>query len=231
MGQLRRRGLEAYRQLGFEPTAGERGAAAAAAAATPSASASASAGEAANRSLAAAEAAGGGVAVPPLLQLARKRAGPAGRLMLTFVTTTYDALCGNFVLHLRRLRLSNYLLVTFDASQQERLQRRGEESYLHELKQLKSGGSDDFASKDFFLINSARYSVLVSLLRGDDDGGLDVFALDLDAALLGRLQPTHMHMYVCMCMCMQHGACTRVCATICACTCTCTCTVHVHALA
>ena len=38
-----------------------------------------------------------------------------------FVTTTYDALCGNFVLHLRRLRLTNYLLVTFDASQQERL--------------------------------------------------------------------------------------------------------------
>ena len=46
-----------------------------------------------------------------------------------FVTTTYDALCGNFVLHLRRLRLTNYLLVTFDASQQERLLSRGEEYY------------------------------------------------------------------------------------------------------
>ena len=53
--------------------------------------------------------------------LTGKRSGPEGRLMLTFVTTTYDALCGNFVLHLRRIRLTNYLLVTFDASQQEPL--------------------------------------------------------------------------------------------------------------
>ena len=191
MGQLRQRGPEAFRQLGFEPAADETGATAAAAAAKAKAVAAA-AGEAVNRSLATGEVVGAGPAVPPLLRLARKRAGPTGRLMLTFVTTTYDALCGNFVLHLRRLRLSNYLLVTFDASQQERLLRRGEESYLHELKQLKSGGSDDFASKDFFLINSARYSVLVSLLRGDDDGGLDVFALDLDAALLRGSNPEYL---------------------------------------
>ena len=49
---------------------------------------------------------------------------------------------------MREVVRDNFLLTT----EQERLLSRGEESYLHELKQLKSGGSDDFASKDLFLI-------------------------------------------------------------------------------
>ena len=49
---------------------------------------------------------------------------------------------------MREVVRDNCLLTT----EQERLLSRGEESYLHELKQLKSGGSDDFASKEFFRI-------------------------------------------------------------------------------
>ena len=104
--------------------------------------------------------------------------------MLTFVTSTYDTLAINFVMHLRRLRLDHYLPAAFDADQQARLVARGEESYLHELHQLKSG-SDVFASKDFFLINSARYDVLVALLRG----GVHIFAVDLDALLRDLRSP------------------------------------------
>ena len=132
MRQLRKGGAGALAQLGLEPTEGEKGAAAAAAAAAGAEAAAVAAGGGGGG--------GDGPVASRLLQLARKRSGPEGRLMLTFVTTTYDALCGNFVLHLRRIRLTNYLLVTFDASQQERLRLRGEESYLHELKQLKVRG-------------------------------------------------------------------------------------------
>ena len=89
-------------------------------------------------------------------------------------------LCDNFVRHLAALDLRAYLLVTFDRAQHDRLERRGEPVYLRLLPQLKSGGSDQFASRDFFLINSARYAVLIALLRG----GVHVLNMDLDAALL-----------------------------------------------
>ena len=91
-----------------------------------------------------------------------------GRLVVTFVTAAYDVLCDNFVRHLAALDLRAYLLVTFDRAQHDRLERRGEPVYLRLLPQLKSGGSDQFASRDFFLINSARYAVLIALLRGGD---------------------------------------------------------------
>ncbi len=115
-----------------------------------------------------------------LLSMAHGVSDSHGQLILTFATAVYDPLCKNFVAHLRRLHLKNYLLITFNASYHRTLTGRGEEPYLHVLKALSSEGSDVFASKDFFMINAARYTVLVRLLRG----GLNVFAMDLDVVLL-----------------------------------------------
>ena len=194
MGLLRRQGAAAFRQLGLAPPADLANSTTTPTTATttlttaatmatlplPASSAAAAAVTDGRDGTNASTTDDEGEATAPLLRLARKRADSRGHLMLTFVTSTYDTLAINFVMHLRRLRLDHYLLVTFDADQQARLVARGEESYLHELHQLKSGGSDVFASKDFFLINSARYDVLVALLRG----GVHIFAVDLDAALL-----------------------------------------------
>ena len=115
-----------------------------------------------------------------LLSLARSLADEHGRIILTFATALYDPLCRNFVGHLRRLDVRNYLLATFTAAYHRTLVARGERAYLHELPGLTSDGSDVFASRDFFLINSARYTVLTMLLRA----GLHVFSVDLDVVLL-----------------------------------------------
>jgi len=115
-----------------------------------------------------------------LLSLARRVADEQGRLLLTFATAVYDALCVNFVAHTRRLGLTNYLLVTFTAAYHKVLAQRGERPHLHSLPAFHSGGSDIFASREFFTVNAARYTVLTKLLRG----GLHIFALDLDVALL-----------------------------------------------
>ena len=120
------------------------------------------------------------LAVPGLLQMAARVVDREGRLLLTFATAVYDPLCRNFVAHARRLQLSNYLLVTFTRTYFELLVRRGEKPYLHELPSLTSDGSDVFASRDFFTINAARYTVLTQLLRA----GVNVFSLDLDVVLL-----------------------------------------------
>ena len=114
-----------------------------------------------------------GAAAPPanaddLLSVARRFADADGRLILTFATAVYDPLLRNFVAHLSRLGLPSYLLATFTSHYHQQLLARGEKRvFLHELPMLgASGGSDVFASRDFFLINSARYSVLTRLLRG-----------------------------------------------------------------
>ena len=121
-----------------------------------------------------------------LISLARSLADGQGRLILTFATALYDPLCRNFVAHLRRLGLSSYLLVTFTSSYAATLRARGERPCLHALHGLsKGGGSDVFASRDFFLINSARYMVLTRLLRA----GLHIFSADLDVALLRNPLP------------------------------------------
>ena len=56
------------------------------------------------------------------------------------------------------------MLTAFTSAYHAVLAARGQEAYLHELPLLTSGGSDVFASKDFFTINSARYTVLTTLL-------------------------------------------------------------------
>lgn len=115
-----------------------------------------------------------------LISLARRRTDGDGRLILTFATALYDPLCRNFIAHLRRLGVRHYLLATFTRSYHAALTERGESPYLHELPGLTSNGSDVFASRDFFLVNAARYAVLTRLLRA----GVHVFACDLDVALL-----------------------------------------------
>ena len=144
MRQLRQRGAAGFRQIGLEPLPGFE------------AAADADAGDAAADGNADA---GAGAPPPPpsaadeaasLLRAARARADGRGRLVVTFVTAAYDVLCDNFVRHLAALDLRAYLLVTFDRAQHDRLERRGEPVYLRLLPQLKSGGSDQFASRDFF---------------------------------------------------------------------------------
>ena len=127
-----------------------------------------------------------GKAEDGLIALARQRADSDGRLILTFATALYDPLCRNFVSHLRRLGVRSYLLATFTRAYHDSLAARGEQPYLHELAELSSNGSDVFASRDFFLINSARYTVLTRLLRA----GLHIFSCDLDVALLRDPLPT-----------------------------------------
>ena len=92
-----------------------------------------------------------------LVQLAQSQLDSAGVLILSFVTSAYDELSSNFAAHLRRASIRSYLLVTFSAEYQRQLVARGEVVHLHELPELRSGGSDKFASRDFFLVNSARW--------------------------------------------------------------------------
>ncbi|KAL3922881.1 MAG: hypothetical protein SGPRY_004400 [Prymnesium sp.] len=119
-----------------------------------------------------------------LVELARRQA-QGDSLILTFVTSAYDELCSNFVAHLGRAAISSYLLVTFNPGYRDQLVARRQPVYLHSLAELHGGGSDKFASHDFFLVNSARYSVLISLLRAR----VDVFAMDLDVVLLRDPRP------------------------------------------
>ena len=181
MAQLRTWGPAGYATLGLPLLPGRaRTPAAATAAATAAAAGSAVTGAAAATAAATAaetaataaetaaettkpvetEAAGGGDAASEaqLLRLARSRADAHGRLILTFATAVYDPLCRNFLAHIRRLRLTHYLLATFTTTYHAALVGRGERAYLHELPSLTSDGSDSFASHDFFLINSARYA-------------------------------------------------------------------------
>ena len=118
--------------------------------------------------------------VADLIDHARRAADSDRRLILTFATAVYDPLCRNFMAHAQRLNLRNYLLVTFTRAYHRDLADRGVSAYLHELPLLTSGGSDTFASKDFFTINAARYTVLTRLLRN----GFHVFSVDLDVVLL-----------------------------------------------
>jgi hypothetical protein len=169
MAQLRTRGAQGFAALGLADPSG---------------------GQLSNQATKAVVEDSGAMAPPadiksPLLRLARTLSDSEDRLILTFVTKLYDPLCRNFVAHLRRIRLRNYLLTTFTASYHRELEARGEQPYLHELPSLTSDGSDVFASHDFFLINSARYSVLTMLLRA----GIHVFSLDLDVVLLRNPLP------------------------------------------
>ena len=157
MRQLRQRGAAGFRQIGLEPLPGFE-AAADADAGDAAADATADAG-------AGAAAAVGGRQTAPLLRAARARADGRGRLVVTFVTAAYDVLCDNFVRHLAALDLRAYLLVTFDRAQHDRLEHAASPSTCGCCRSS-SGGSDQFASRDFFLINSARYAVLIALLRG-----------------------------------------------------------------
>ena len=161
--QLRNRGLRGYAALGVPAPALGSPAAAHVAAHTAAAQPSAE-----------------------LMRLARAAADSEGRLILTFATALYDRLCRNFVAHVRRLRLTHYMITTFTADYHRTLSQRGERPYLHPLSMLRSpDGSDAFASNDFFRINAARYTVLGSLLRS----GVHVFSVDLDVVLLADPLP------------------------------------------
>ena len=118
--------------------------------------------------------------MPELVRLSHRQADVGGRLILSFVTSAYDELCMNFVAHLRRVGVSAYLLITFTPGYELTLRSRGEVAHLHPLPELRGGGSDQFASHDFFLVNSARYSVLTTLLRA----GINVFSVDADVVVL-----------------------------------------------
>lgn len=120
-----------------------------------------------------------------LVKLARAQLDHTNLLILTFVTSAYDELCSNFAAHMRAAGISSYLLVTFNAGYGRELRARGEAVHLHELAELRTGGSDEFASKDFFLVNSARYSVLTTLLRAN----VNLFSMDLDVVLLRDPRP------------------------------------------
>jgi len=116
-----------------------------------------------------------------LLRLADRRSDPQRRLVVSFVSSAYHELCDHWLHHVHRHGLQHYLLVAFDAAQAAQLAAQGEEPHFEPMAGLSAaGGSDVFASRDFFTLNAARYRVLVSLLRG----GIDVFAVDLDVVLL-----------------------------------------------
>ena len=103
--------------------------------------------------------------------------------VVTFVAgTRYHHLCRNFLLHLKRADVINYVLVALDALSVQWLREQNEP--VVDATPIISGtpkvGSDRFGSDVFFVINGARYRTLLTMLAS----GISLFVLDLDVVVI-----------------------------------------------